>query len=146
VVNVDMAAGALGIGKANHQLNGLAAGASFLPHDIFSSWGKISRLGPYQLVIADPPSYQKGSFVAEKDYARLVRRLPGLLTPGGHALLCLNSPKHTPAFILDLVAAEAPELQFVQRLPNPAGFPDAQPDRGLKVLLFRLDDHRTVMP
>ena len=146
VVNVDMAAGALGIGKANHQLNGLAAGASFLPHDIFSSWGKISRLGPYQLVIADPPSYQKGSFVAEKDYARLVRRLPGLLTPGGHALLCLNSPKHTPAFIQDVVAAEAPELQFVQRLPNPAGFPDAQPDRGLKVLLFRLDDHRAVMP
>lgn len=138
VVNVDMAAGALGIGKANHQLNGLGTGASFLPHDIFSSWGKIGRMGPYQLVIADPPSYQKGSFVAEKDYARLARRLPGLLTPGGHALLCLNSPKYTPAFIQDVVAAEAPELQFVQRLANPAGFPDAQPERGLKVLVFRL--------
>ena len=138
VINVDMAAGALGIGKANHQLNGLGAGVSFLPHDIFSSWGKIGRLGPYQLVIADPPSYQKGSFVAEKDYARLARRLPGLLTPGGHALLCLNSPKHTPAFIQDVVAAEAPGLQFVQRLANPATFPDAQPERGLKVLVFRL--------
>ena len=138
VINVDMAAGALGIGKANHQLNGLGSGASFLPHDIFSSWGKIGRLGPYQLVIADPPSYQKGSFVAEKDYARLVRRLPGLLMPGGHALLCLNSPKHTPAFIQDLVAAEAPGLQFVQRLANPASFPDAQPERSLKVLVFRL--------
>ena len=56
-----------------------AARASFLTHDIFSTWGKITRSGPYGLVIVDPPSYQKGSFVATKDYARLMRRLPDLL-------------------------------------------------------------------
>src|SRR5690606_29882232 len=39
VVNVDMAAGALSIGKQNHQLNGLTHGANFLPHDVFSTWG-----------------------------------------------------------------------------------------------------------
>ena len=139
VVNIDMAAGALNIGKANHALNGLGAGASFLPHDIFSSWGKLSRCGPYDLVIADPPSYQKGSFVAEKDYARLIRRLPALLAPGGQALLCLNSPKRDTAFLQDLVATEAPGLVFEQRLPNPPAFADAQPERALKVLVFRLD-------
>ena len=72
VVNVDMSHGAIGIGQQNHQLNGITSGATFLPHDIFSSWGKINRSGPYGLVIVDPPSYQKGSFVATKDYARPV--------------------------------------------------------------------------
>ncbi|WP_298011163.1 class I SAM-dependent methyltransferase [uncultured Aquabacterium sp.] len=137
VVNVDMAAGALNTGKQNHQLNGLGKDASFLPHDIFSSWGKIGRGGPYDLIVLDPPTYQKGSFVAEKDYARLVRRLPDLLMPGGHAMLCLNSPKLGPAFLQDLVAAEAPELIFEGRLPNPPAFVDVAPDRALKVLLYR---------
>lgn len=137
VVNVDMAAGALNTGKQNHQLNGLGKDASFLPHDVFSSWGKIGRGGPYDLIVLDPPTYQKGSFVAEKDYARLVRRLPDLLMPGGHAMLCLNSPKLGPAFLQDLVAAEAPELIFEGRLPNPPAFVDVAPDRALKVLLYR---------
>ena len=46
VVNVDMSHGAMAIGQQNHQLNGITTGASFLAHDIFSSWGKITRSGP----------------------------------------------------------------------------------------------------
>lgn len=140
VVNLDMSHGALGIGKQNHSLNGLAGGASFLPHDLFTSWGKVNRGGPYGLVIADPPSYQKGSFVATKDYARLVRRLPDLLVPGGHALLCLNAPELDTVFLHGLVQEHAPALRFVQRLTNPATFPDAEPERALKVLLFQLPE------
>lgn len=140
VVNVDMAGGALSIGKQNHHLNGITQGAGFLPHDIFSSWGKITRGGPYELVIMDPPTYQKGSFVAEKDYARLVRRLPDLLAPGGHALLCLNSPKLGPGFLQDLVAAQAPGIRFEERLANPPAFTDVSPDRALKVLVFKAPD------
>ncbi|MEO7106160.1 MAG: class I SAM-dependent methyltransferase, partial [Rhodoferax sp.] len=93
VTNLDMSHGALAIGQQNHALNGIAAGAGFLAHDIFTTWGKITRGGPYDLIILDPPSYQKGSFVATKDYARLMRRLPDLLNTGGHALLCLNAPE-----------------------------------------------------
>jgi 23S rRNA (cytosine1962-C5)-methyltransferase len=137
VTNVDMASGALAIGQKNHQLNALASRASFLPHDIFSSWGKITRGGPYDLVILDPPSHQKGSFVAEKDYPRLMRRLEGLLAPGGHALLCLNSPKLGPAWLQEQMTAHAPELQFLERLRNPPAFADAQTDRALKVLVYR---------
>ncbi len=137
VVNVDMAGGALSIGKQNHALNGLGQGASFLPHDIFSSWGKLRRSGPHDLVIVDPPAYQKGSFVAEKDYVRLVRRLPDLLAPGGHAMLCLNSTKLETGFLLDLVQEAAPTLRFVERLPNPPAFDDASPERALKVLIFQ---------
>ena len=136
VVNVDMGRGAIASGQHNHQLNGLAD-ARFLAHDIFSSWGKITRGGPYDLVIADPPSYQKGSFVASKDYARLARRLPDLLAPGGHALLCLNAPELGSDFLQALVRAEAPGLAFVGRVENPQVFADVDAERALKVLVFR---------
>ncbi|QTW20399.1 class I SAM-dependent methyltransferase [Comamonas kerstersii] len=136
VLNMDMAQGALATGQQNHQLNGLT-GASFLAHDIFSSWGKITRSGPYHLIIIDPPSYQKGSFVATKDYAKLMRRLPGLLRPGGHVLLCLNAPELNTAFLKDQMAEIAPELEFVERVANPAVFADVDEERSLKVLVYR---------
>ena len=117
---------------------GAQNGASFLAHDLFKSWGKLIRGGPYELVIADPPSFQKGSFVATKDYARLARRLPDLLVPGGHALLCLNAPELDTEFLHHQMREQAPELQFVQRLPNPAVFADIDPERALKVLVYHL--------
>jgi 23S rRNA (cytosine1962-C5)-methyltransferase len=138
VVNIDMAHPALATGQQNHQLNGITQGAKFLGHDLFSSWGKVSRMGPYDLVIADPPSFQKGSFVATKDWPRLLRRLPDLLSPNGRALLCLNAPEIPESFLHEGLASEAPELVFEQRLPNPAVFADISPDRALKVLVVRL--------
>ena len=137
VINVDMARGALATGQRNHQLNGLRQGATFWPHDIFNTWGKITRAGPYDLVIVDPPSYQKGSFVATKDYARLLRRLPDLLSDGGHTLLCLNAPELPMAFLQDLVREHAPALRFVGRVPNPAVFADVDEGRGLKVAVYQ---------
>ena len=140
VVNVDMSAAALSTGQHNHRLNGIAGGAGFLAHDLFSSWGKVTRSGPYDLVVADPPSYQKGSFVATKDYARLLRRLPALLAPGGHALLCLNAPELGPDFLAAQVAEHAPSLQPLGRLPNPPVFADVDEARSLKVLVYRAAD------
>jgi len=137
VLNVDMSGGAMAVAQQNHALNGLGEGAGFLAHDIFKTWGRITRSGPYGLVIVDPPSYQKGSFVATKDYARLVRRLPDLLIPGGQALLCLNAPELGSGFLQDLVHEAAPELVFEQRLANPETFADAEPERALKVLVYR---------
>ena len=138
VINVDMARGAMNVGRDNHRLNGVAAGAQFWVHDIFNSWGKIGRAGPYELVVVDPPSYQKGSFVAGKDYARLVRRLPDLLAPGGQALLCLNAPELGEDFLRQTVIEHAPGLEFVERLANPPAFVDVNVQRALKVLVFRL--------
>ncbi|HEV6964349.1 class I SAM-dependent methyltransferase [Roseateles sp.] len=137
VVNVDMASGALATGRGNHELNGVKTGAKFLAHDLFNSWGKLTRGGPYDLVVCDPPSFQKGSFVATKDYARVARRLPGLLAPGGTALLCLNAPELGPDFLRGVVAEHAPELVFVERVANPAVFADVDEDRALKVLAYR---------
>lgn len=137
VLNLDMSHGALALGQQNHSLNGVAAGASFMAHDLFKSWGKVNRMGPYDLVILDPPSYQKGSFVATKDYARLLRRLPDLLAPDGHALLCLNAPELNVAFLQDQMQELAPQLSFIERVANPAAFADASPERSLKVLAYR---------
>ena len=137
VTNLDMSKGALAIGQQNHRDNDVLANASFLPHDLFSSWGKVTRSGPYGLVIVDPPSYQKGSFIATKDYARLIRRLPDLLEPDGHVLLCLNAPELGPAFLQDQMRELAPELVFVERLANPAVFADVSEERSLKVLVYR---------
>lgn len=140
VVNLDMSHGALAIGQQNHQLNGITSGAGFLAHDIFTTWGKITRGGPYDLIILDPPSYQKGSFVATKDYARLMRRLPDLLDVGGHALLCLNAPELDMAFLQDQMRQLAPSLEFIERVPNPPAFADVSPERSLKVLVYRAPD------
>ena len=137
VTNLDMARGALATGQQNHRFNGLTQGASFLAHDLFNSWGKVTRGGPYDLVIADPPSYQKGSFVATKDYARLLRRLPDLLAPGGRALLCLNAPELPWAWLREQVDEHAPGLQLIERLAHPPAFADVDADRALKVGAYR---------
>jgi len=138
VVNMDMSKGALAIGKQNHLLNGFTAGARFLGHDIFKSWGKLRKLGPYDIVVADPPSNQKGSFVATKDYVRLLRHLPELLADNAEVLLCLNAPELDTQFLRQQVAEAAHELEYLERLPNPASFADISEEKSLKVLRYRL--------
>ncbi|MFT7401929.1 MAG: 23S rRNA (cytosine1962-C5)-methyltransferase [Hydrogenophaga sp.] len=139
VVNLDMSASAIALGQHNHALNGFS-GASFLAHDLFKTWGKITRAGPYHLVIVDPPSFQQGSFVATQDYVRLMRRLPDFLRPGGRVMLCLNAPELDTAFLHERMSEAAPELVFEQRLANPLAFADAAPERSLKVLIYRAPD------
>lgn len=138
VVNIDMAKGALSTGKQNHQLNGFDKNVSYLGHDIFKSWGKLRKYGPYDMVIADPPSNQKGSFVATKDYVRLLRKLPELLNADAELLLCLNAPELDTEFLKAQVEDAAPGLGFVERLANPAVFADVDEEKSLKVLRYQL--------
>lgn len=139
VINVDMSRGALKIGQRNHELNGITGSkASFLSHDIFKTWGKLKKFGPFDCIVVDPPSYQKGSFVAKKDYGKVIRRLPSLLNEDGFALLCLNAPELTSEYLLDTVKEECgTELSFLERLENPFAFASAYPERALKVLVFQ---------
>lgn len=138
VVNLDMSRPALSRGRDNHRLNGHDLGqVSFLGHDLFKSWAKVKSGGPYDLVIIDPPSFQKGSFLLTKDYARVLRRLPELLTTDGCVLACMNDPAFAADFLIDGVTREAPGLRFEQRLDNPPEFPDTDIESGLKALVFR---------
>lgn len=138
VVNLDMSSSALSRGRDNHRLNGHdVSQVTFLGHDLFKSWGKVIGKGPYDLVIIDPPSFQKGSFLLTKDYQRVLRRLPELLTEQGTVLACMNDPAFGSDFLIDGVTREAPSLSFVERLENPPEFPDADIECGLKALVFR---------
>lgn len=137
VVNLDMAKAALNRGRENHRLNQHEMSrVSFLGHDLFKSWARIKRDGPYDLIIIDPPSFQKGSFVLTKDYQRVLRRLPELLNPDGRVMACINDPAIGPEFLIDSMAVEAPSLTFQERLENPPEFADAEVDGGLKTLIF----------
>lgn len=140
VINIDMSDGALRIGRQNHQLNDCGDGVRFMAHDLFKSWGKVKRFAPYDVIVVDPPSYQKGSFVATKDYARLLRHLPDLCKHGTDVLLCLNAPELSLTYLKTLVTAHAPTLNWVRRIENPAAFKDRSSDRALKVLHYTFHD------
>jgi 23S rRNA (cytosine1962-C5)-methyltransferase len=137
VVNLDMSAAALRQGQQNHQRNGILDGAQFLSHNVFKSWGKLRRLAPFDLIVVDPPSRQPGSFVADRDYQRVLQKLPALCAPAAELLICLNSPHLESSFLRELVADHAPQFEFQQRLPNPASFVDENPELSLKVLAYR---------
>jgi 23S rRNA (cytosine1962-C5)-methyltransferase len=66
-----------------------------------------------------------------------MRRLPDLLTRGGHGVLCLNAPELETGFLQEQMHVQAPDLHFEQRLPNPPAFADIAPERALKVLVYR---------
>jgi 23S rRNA (cytosine1962-C5)-methyltransferase len=142
VLNVDMSKAALTVGRQNHRQNGqgqsMIQDVQFLPYDLFRSWSKVTRKGPYEIVVIDPPSRQKGSFVAEKDYVRVIRRLPALMPAGGDVLACLNAPHLGEAFVHSLFEQECPQAVFVERLANRLDFPESDGQRNLKLLHFKL--------
>ncbi|MBB3168741.1 class I SAM-dependent methyltransferase [Simiduia aestuariiviva] len=138
VVNVDMSRGALSRGRDNHRINHQPLdGVKFLAENILKSWGRIRRAGPYDVVIFDPPTFQRGSFIAEKDYGKLARRLPELLPDGGEVLACLNAPELDSQFLISTFERECPAARCVERLPASDDFPDRDAERALKLIHFQ---------
>lgn len=138
VVNIDLSRSSLSLGRDNHRLNRLATDdIHFLDHDIFRSWNKLHRLGRYDLIVMDPPTLQKGSFAAEKDYGKVVRRFPKLLKPESDILACLNAPHLGEDFLDEVFARELPGVQKVARLANPPEFADVDTQAALKVVHYR---------
>ncbi len=139
VVNLDMNKGALELGRLNHQINGFdLRRVGFLPMELFRSFGKLTRLGPFDLVICDPPAAQGESFTAERHWPKLVRRLPDLLAPDGEILACRNGPGLPPDFIENLFAELIPVAQLLGRYQPGEDFPEADPDRGVSLFHYRL--------
>ncbi|MCQ8877654.1 class I SAM-dependent methyltransferase [Pseudoalteromonas shioyasakiensis] len=138
VINMDMNKGVLRTGKQNHQLNGFERGVSFLPHDILKSFGKLKKAAPFDLIIVDPPSFQKGSFILTKDYQKVLRRLPELLNSSSQLLLCANSPELSEHAFKALIAEHTQgAIEFVERLAPTAGFIEIDSDRSLKALVYK---------
>lgn len=137
VINVDMSKGALSTGKANHSLNNIdPRGVSFLPYNILKSFSSLKRKGPYDLIIIDPPTFQRGSFEATKDYEKIIKKLPQIASEECVLLSCLNSPDLSSDFIIDMMQEHAPEFKFVKRLENVDEFASADEERSLKNLVF----------
>jgi 23S rRNA (cytosine1962-C5)-methyltransferase len=138
VINVDMSKGALKTGMQNHSLNNLdPRGVSFLPYNILKSFASLKRKGPYDLIIIDPPTFQRGSFEATKDYERLIQKLPQIATEDCTLLACLNSPELESSFIINFIKRWAPSFKFVERLDNVEEFASSDETRSLKNLVFK---------
>ena len=138
VVNVDMSKGALKTGMQNHSLNNLEPrGTSFLPYNILKSFSSLKRKGPFDLIIIDPPTFQKGSFEATKDYEKIIKKLPEIASEESILLACLNSPNLESNFIIDMIKEWAPSFKFIKKLPNMSDFASIDEDKSLKNLVFK---------
>ncbi|MDA3958550.1 class I SAM-dependent methyltransferase [Oceanispirochaeta sp.] len=137
VDNWDMNKYSLAIGKKNHEINKLDPRlSSYFGYDIFKSFGKIKKRGPYSLVILDPPPQQGSSFQYKKDYPRLMQRLEQILAPAGAVLFCLNASDFGKQDFLDMINAETPgTFDHIDDIPCPPEYLGRFPDRGLKTFL-----------
>jgi len=138
VVNVDMSKGALKTGMLNHSLNDLdPRGVSYLPYNILKSFSALKKRGPFDVIIIDPPTFQKGSFEATKDYEKIIKKLPQIASEDCILLSCLNSPELDSDFIKKLIVRFAPSFKFVKRLDNVKEFASIDEERSLKNLVFK---------
>lgn len=137
VSNIDMSKSALSVGKANHHLNGIdARGVSFLPYNILKSFSRIKQNGPYDLIIIDPPTLQRGSFEAAKDYKKIIKKLPDFASEGCIVLASLNATELDSSFITNLISEYAPGFKFIKRLENLKEFASKDEEKSLKNLVF----------
>lgn len=137
VSNIDMSKSALSSGKANHHLNAVnPRGVSYLPYNILKSFSRIKQNGPYGLIIIDPPTLQRGSFEATKDYEKIIKKLQEIASDECIVLACLNSPELDSNFLISLFSEFAPEFKFEKRLKNVDEFANADEERSLKNLVF----------
>jgi 23S rRNA (cytosine1962-C5)-methyltransferase len=139
VTNVDMSKPSIEWGMHNHMLNGQGTKEIHnIPHNLFKSWGRVHQFGRYDLVIIDPPTNQRGSFNAEKNYKSVVRRLPKLCNPGATVIAALNSPFLDEGFLESVFTDELPDASFEEWLSVAPEFEESEAGKGLKIARFTL--------
>ena len=141
VVNLDMNRRLLDRGRQNHLLNGQdLRNVAFLGHDLFKTFGRLKQEGPFDLIILDPPFFQKGSFSAERDWPKILRRLPGLLVENGEVLAAVSAPELGLSFLRRQIHHVLPGSSIQTHLTGGDEFPELDSDKGLHMLHFRLPD------
>ncbi len=137
VLNVDMSSAALSVGRENHRLNQQSlAQVGFEKLDIFKSFSRFKKRGPFDLLICDPPTLQKGSVDIIRDYPKILRRLDQFMAPDATLMLCLNAPELKRDFLLEHMAELAPTYRYIEEIKPPEVYVEAE-DKGLKVLCFK---------
>ena len=137
VDNWDMNKNSLSIGRENIRLNEMdERKSSYFGYDIFKSFSKIKKRGPYGLIIMDPPPMQGKSFSYKKDYPRLIGRIPQILEKGGAVLFCLNAPDCSSREFLDMIENNlSGQFQEIREVPCPPSYLGRFKERGLKTYL-----------
>jgi 23S rRNA (cytosine1962-C5)-methyltransferase len=137
VVNVDMSKTALSIGRANYHLNQLKTNSvEFMPYNILKSWNRIKKPAPYDVIIIDPPSFQKGSFIASRDYVKIITKLKDLSSNDCTVLACLNDPFLDANGIIQWFEQHASAFRFVKILDNVNEFKSVEEKKSLKCVVF----------
>jgi len=137
VLNVDMSSAALNVGRENHRLNQQALEkVSFEKLNIFKSFGRLKKRGAFDLLICDPPTFQKGSVDIAKDYPKILRRLDEFMAAKSTVVLCLNAPELGRDFLINHMAELAPSFSLIEEIKPPAVYVEAE-GKGLKVLCFK---------
>jgi 23S rRNA (cytosine1962-C5)-methyltransferase len=138
VHNVDVSKSFLEWGRENHQLNEISTeGVFFHRKNVLKSLGWLAKKGPYDIVVYDPPSYQKSRFDYVKDYSKVVRQLGKLVKPGGFVMSCLNTPFEKSGFIVDLYRNELQDFDYVNTLYSPVEYEEENKENGVKVCIFQ---------
>ena len=137
IVNIDMAKGAIKKGQQNFALNDV--NGVFMAQDIFKMIKKLTLKGPFDILVADPPSFQSKAFDVRKDYKKMLNKLKPALADNAKLMLCLNSPALDTQFIHDMVdEVFEGQANFIKRLENPEVLADVNEEASLKVMLYQL--------
>jgi 23S rRNA (cytosine1962-C5)-methyltransferase len=136
ILNIDMSRAALNVGRENHRLNKQSLKAvKFEKLNIFKSFSRLKKRGSFDLLICDPPTFQKGSVNIGRDYPKIIRRLDEFMAPKSSLLLCLNAPELGREFLLELMTELAPSYRLTEEIKPPKVYFDAE-DKGLTTLCF----------
>jgi 23S rRNA (cytosine1962-C5)-methyltransferase len=134
ITNIDMSKSALATGMANHKINSLdTKNISFLPHNILKSFSKLKKNAPYDIIITDPPTYQKGSFTAQRDYIKIIKRLHTLSDKNTTLLACINSPEFSKEKLVQMIETNS-SFKFQRQIQNPPEYTSSS----LKSLVFNI--------
>ncbi len=137
VLNIDMSGAALSAGRENHRLNNQdLRKVRFEKLNIFKSFGRFKKRGPFDILVCDPPTFQKGSVQIDRDYPKIMKRLNDFMKKESHLLLCLNSPNLDASYIINNMKQHAPEYMFEKLINPPSIYVESQ-DKGLKTLIFK---------
>lgn len=138
VVSLDMSKPSIEWGKRNHELNGHdLRHVRSMPHNLFKSWGRLQQYGRFDTIIIDPPTRQRGSFDAEKDYGAILKKLHKLVLPGADVIASLNSPYLGTDFLPNLMQKHQSKFRLLNEFPVSPEFVDKYPERALKLYHFR---------
>ena len=135
VDNVDMAANVLKIAQRNHQKNQLHDGkTAFYKRDILKSDRWFESRTPYDVIIIDPPPYQKKAFRGWRDYTQLLNMCRSSLAEGGTLFACLNNPQVTMQEFTTDLGALFPDAKAIESIERAEEIRELDNSKGLKTV------------